>query len=322
MTTNILILSVGTRNKIIQYFKHELKGKGKIIVTDSSELAPALYEADKHYIVPRITEPGYIETILEICTKEKITGILSLIDPELTLLAENYSKFTEIGVTPIISRADLVTMSFNKFEFNKFVQRLGFNSIKSYKELSKFYEDLDNNKISFPVFVKPITGSASINISKVKTKEQLEEMFERFDDLLIQELMDEKEYGVDVYIDLLSSEPVSLFIKEKLNMRAGETDKSISVRNEKLFNLVYDFVTKAGYRGIIDIDIFEKQGEFYISEVNPRFGGGYPHAFESGINVPLQIINNLQNHTNTPNLDYAPGIYMMKFNEVTIKRID
>ena len=67
---NILILSVGTRNKVVQYFKAALNGKGKIIATDMSPIAPAIYEADKHYIVPRITEEGYIDIIFDICKKE------------------------------------------------------------------------------------------------------------------------------------------------------------------------------------------------------------------------------------------------------------
>lgn len=85
---NILILSAGTRNKIVQYFKKTLEGKGNVICTDMSELAPSIYEADKHYIVPRMTAPGYLEAILDICKKEKIDGVLSLIDPELSLLAK------------------------------------------------------------------------------------------------------------------------------------------------------------------------------------------------------------------------------------------
>ena len=50
---NVLILSCGTRNKIIQYMRKELAGKGMVIATDMSPNAPALYEADKHYLVPR-----------------------------------------------------------------------------------------------------------------------------------------------------------------------------------------------------------------------------------------------------------------------------
>ena len=84
---NILILSSGTRNKIVQYFKAVLKGKGKVICTDMSNLAPSIYEADHFYTVPRMTAPGYIDVIIEICKREKIDGVLSLIDPELSLLA-------------------------------------------------------------------------------------------------------------------------------------------------------------------------------------------------------------------------------------------
>ncbi|MBZ6527602.1 ATP-grasp domain-containing protein [Aerococcaceae bacterium DSM 111021] len=317
---NILILSVGTRNKIVQYFKKELGTQGKVFVTDCSPLAPALYEADEYFLVPRITEPGYIKEILKICKENNITGVLSLIDPELTLLSENYDKFKEIGTTPIISDADIVSLSFDKFEFSKFVTKLGFNAVKSYKEFDSFKVDYEVGAIDFPVFVKPITGSASININKVTSMEQLEDLFSRYDDLLIQELMDEKEYGIDVYIDLISQEPVSIFIKEKLAMRAGETDKSVSVRNKKLFNIIFNFVKKAGFEGIIDIDVFEKNGEFYISEVNPRFGGGYPHAYEVGINIPKQIISNLKKAKNEKMFEYEQNVFMMKFNEVKIQK--
>lgn len=40
---NVLILSSGTRNKIVQYFKESLKGEGKVICTDMSNLAPSIY---------------------------------------------------------------------------------------------------------------------------------------------------------------------------------------------------------------------------------------------------------------------------------------
>ena len=49
-----------------------------------------------------------------------------------------------------------------------------------------------------------------------------------------------------------------------------------------------------GFRGIIDIDLFEIDGKWYISEVNPRFGGGYPHAWACGVRVPEMIVRNLE----------------------------
>lgn len=68
---NILILSAGTRNKIVQYFKKTLEGKGLVIATDCSDIAPALYDADKYYIVPRMIAPEYIDVVLGICKKKE-----------------------------------------------------------------------------------------------------------------------------------------------------------------------------------------------------------------------------------------------------------
>lgn len=316
---NILILSAGTRNKIIQYFKKELNGQGKVIATDCSKLSTAIYDADKYYIVPKITNDNYIEKILDICKKENINTLISLIDPELSLIARNIEIFKEIGVKPIISGYDKVEMCFNKYKMYEFLKNNNINTPKSYISKDIFYKDLENNKIKFPVFVKPVKGSASININKVNNKEELEVIWKQAKDLMIQEFMNGQEYGADVYIDMISKEPVSIFTKKKIKMRAGETDKSVSVKNERLFKLINNFVKKAEFKGIIDIDVFEIDGEYYISEVNPRFGGGYPHAYECGVNIPKMIINNIKGQVNKEEIGkYDEGIYMMKYNEIKI----
>lgn len=315
--TNILITSVGTRNKIIQYFK-ENNIEGRIIATDMSNLAPAIYEADAHYIVPRIDDPNYIDIIFDICKKEKIDGILSLIDPELSLLAKNSEKFKELGVTVIGSPYDVCELSLDKMAMHNWLKDRGYNCAKSYIDKDKFYDDLNNALISFPVFVKPYNGSASILINKVYNKKQLDFLFEEHEGLMIQEFLDGQEIGADVYIDMISGDVVSIFTKKKLLMRAGETDKSVSFRDNKLFAIIKDFVKKAGFKGQIDIDIFNIDGEYYISEVNPRFGGGYPHAYECGINNIKLIINNLNWNINLTNYDYKTGVYMMKYNECKV----
>lgn len=316
---NILILSAGTRNKIVQYFKRELNGTGKVIATDCSNLAPAIYEADKYYITKRITEDGYLEDILDICKNEHIDTLFTLIDPEISLISKNVERFKEIGVNPIVSDYDKVEMCFDKYKMYNFLKDNNFKTAKSYIDKEQFYKDLEDKKITFPVFVKPVKGSASLNINKVNSKEELDVIWKQSDDLMIQEFMNGQEYGADVYIDMISKEPVLIFVKKKIKMRAGETDKSVSVKDDKLFELIKDFVKKAGFKGIIDIDIFEVNGEYYISEVNPRFGGGYPHAYESGVNAPKMIINNINGVENKEKIgNYDEGIYMMKYNEIKI----
>lgn len=320
---NILLLSSGTRNKIVQYFKKTLAGKGNVVCTDMINLAPSIYEADKFYTVPRMTAPGYIDVILDICKKEKIDGVLSLIDPELSLLAENKDKFAAVGTTVIGSSYDLCEMSLDKYEMYKWLTSHGYKCAKSYLDKEEFFADIELGKANYPVFVKPVRGSASIAISKVYDKETIDLLFSHDDGLMIQEFLNGQEIGADVYIDMISGEVISIFTKKKILMRAGETDKAESFKDEKLFELIKKFVSEAGYIGQIDIDIFEVNGEYYISEVNPRFGGGYPHAYESGADHMKLILNNLEGKANecVVGENYEVGTYMMKYNEVMVKKI-
>lgn len=317
---NILILSAGTRNKIVQYFKKTLGENGKVIATDMSTIAPAIYEADKYYIVPRITEPGYIDIILDICKKENISGVLSLIDPELSLLAENEEKFKNIGTTVIGSSYELCERALDKMQMFQWLRSHGYNCAKSYVDKNEFFADVKTGKANYPVFLKPVRGSASIAISKVFDNETVDLLFDHSDNLMIQEYLDGQEIGADCYIDLLSGELVSVFTKKKIVMRAGETDKSVSFKDEKLFELIKKFVNESGWRGQIDIDIFEINGEYHISEVNPRFGGGYPHAYECGADHMKLIVNNLNGIVNSDVIgNYKENVYMMKYNEIMIK---
>lgn len=317
---NILILSAGTRNKIVQYFRKALAGRGLVIAADCSDIAPAIYDADRFHIVPRMTEPGYLDVILKICEEENVTGVLSLIDPELSLLAQNREKFAAVGTTVIGSSFELCEMSLDKFQMYNWLTAHRYRCAKSYMNKEAFFADVAAGLISYPVFVKPARGSASISISKVYDRETIELLFAHEDGLMIQEFLDGQEIGADVYIDMVSHEVVSIFTKKKLKMRAGETDKAVSFKDQKLFDLIERFVGEAGYNGQIDIDIFEVNGEYYISEVNPRFGGGYPHAYESGADHMKLILNNLDGKRNEKHIgDYRDGTYMMKFNEVMIR---
>ena len=320
---NILILAAGTRNKIIRYFKEELSGRGIVVAADASKLASAIYEADKYYIVPPITALGYIETILDICKKENISGVFSLIDPELSLLARNEQKFKELGIKIIGSSYKLCEMALDKMQMYSWLELHGYKCARSWMKCEEFYKEIKEGLAPYPVFLKPVRGSASISISKVYDKKTIDLIFEHKNNLMIQEFLDGQEIGADVYVDMLSGDIVSIFTKKKIKMRAGETDKAVSFKDKRLFLLIEKFVKEAGYRGQIDIDLFKINGEYYISEVNPRFGGGYPHAHECGCNHVKLILNNLAGISNRKNIgNYDEGIYMMKYNEVIVKSMN
>ena len=318
---NILIASCGTRNKIIQYFKRAMAGRGRVVATDCNPNAPALYDADCHYIVPRITADNYMDVIYDICRKEKIDGILSLIDPELSLLALHEKEFEALGVKVIGSSYELCERTLNKWEMYQWLTAHGYKCARSYMDVDAFLSDVRKGVIGYPVFVQPAKGSASISISKAEDEETVRLLMSHGEEMMIQEFLDGQEIGADCYIDMVSGETVSVFTKKKLVMRAGETDKGISFRDERLFDLIEKFIDESGFRGQIDIDLFDIGGVYYISEVNPRFGGGYPHAYECGVDHMTLILNNLEGRANDPIIgQYEEGLVMMKYNEIMVRR--
>lgn len=313
---NILILSCGTRYKLVEYFKNRNNGFNKVVVTDCNKYAPALYISDKYYIVSRMDTKGYIDEIIDICRNENINVILPLQENELLLISKNRKKFEAIGVLVAISEYSALSLCKDKYGLYKYLSDEGIHMVKT--QLLK--DVLDNNLDIKEVFVKPRYGAGSVGTMMVKSKKLLEALYENSEDeLIIQPFIQGKEYGVDVYIDFISSDMKAVFCKEKLRMRAGETEKSKSVKIQQIEDLVKKAVKLLDLKGAIDIDVMEDNGEFYILEINPRFGGGYPHAYECGVNFPKMMAVNGARQTNDDNeFDYCEGVVALKYSDVII----
>ncbi|MGO1592349.1 ATP-grasp domain-containing protein [Ancrocorticia sp.] len=313
---NVLILSAGTRCKTVEYFQRAA-GTGRVITTDCSPLAPALYLADGYHVVPRIDDPGYLNVILDICRQDRIDLCLSLIDPELTLLAQNVDRFAQIGTTVMISPFDAVQRAFDKWEMFRFCQANGIPAPRTWIEPDELRADLGVGLASFPLYAKPRTGSASKDNYRIESAEDLEAVYTKHPGMMVQELMTDDPLDVDVYVDMISGEVVSLFAKKKLRMREGTADKAVSVRDPVLESFIVDFCAIAGFRGALDIDVFRTEQGYSLLEVNPRFGGVYPHAHECGVDFPSYALRNARGLANDADIGtYESGWVMMTYEEV------
>ena len=314
----ILILSCGTRNKLVRYFKENAPLVEKVVGTDCSKYAPALYETDAHYPVPRMTEPDYLPVILAVCKKEGIDAVLPLQEDELHLIATHKELFTERGITPIISSPEAITLCRDKYAFFQHLKQNALPTLMTCKGYEDFKVCQKKGLIDFPVFAKPERGCGSIGIQKVMNDELLEVICKYSEEeMIIQQFADGEEFGADIYVDMLSHKPAAIFTKKKLRMRAGETEKAVSVKDEKLFTLIEQVIDTLPLSGPIDMDIFRVGEEYYISEINPRFGGGYPHAYSCGINFPRYLANNIAGIENPCEIgNYETGVCMLKYTDL------
>ena len=321
---NYLMLSVGRRGELMKDFRLSMEEGSRIIATDNSPYAPALYFADQQYIVPRIDDPVYIDTILDICKQEKIDAVTTFIDPEIMLLAENRERFAEIGVEVLAPYTDTARLCFDKYEMFRYLRSCGVRTAMTWGTFEEVKEALNAGKASLPVFVKPRTGSGSVGARKVLDLEILHAAFEQDPGLIAQELMAGEgcfDLDADVYVDTISHKPVAIFSKRKISTTIGGANKTISFKDDKLFAFAKEALSHFRFNGPIDADFFCKDGEYYLSEVNPRFGGAYLHAYGAGVDFIKLIEKNLHGEENEVQIgNYEEGIVMMMYDSVVIKK--
>ena len=319
---NILFCSVGRRARLLMDFRDSMKGCGNLVATDLSPVAPALFFADKTYLVPRIDAPEYFGKVLDICQQEDIKAITTLIDPEIELLAKHRNELLQKGILPLCPADWTAHLCFDKYEMFKHLSSKGVRTTLTYNSLESFKEGLDKGDISFPVFMKPISGSGSVGIGKADNWEEVETRWnEGKFTYIIQELMTGGDCDADVYVDCISHKPVAIFSKRKIESRIGGASKTISFKDQKLFDFVEEVCSVLELNGPCDMDFFIKDGEYYLSEINPRFGGAYLHAYGAGVDFIKLIINNIHGIENKSIIgEYDEDVIMMMYDDVVIKK--
>ena len=302
---NILFTCAGRRTYLLKYFKEQLGAEGKIVATDMQLSAPALTAADIRIQVPAVYAEDYIDKTLEICRQHNIDAIICLNDLELPILSENKKRFESIGVKPIVSSKDVIDICFDKYRTAQYVTSIGLNTPNTYENYSMAVDALKNGDLHFPLVLKPRWGSGSIGIEFVNDYEELEDTYASLlkkvkksilatasvgdEYILIQEKINGQEYGLDVMNDLDGNHR-AVSVKKKLAMRAGETDKAKTIDNPEIRAIGQRLGESLRHIGNLDVDVFEKDGKFYVLELNPRFGGGFPFSYEAGVNYPKAII--------------------------------
>lgn len=303
---NILFTCAGRRTYLLKYFKENMSAEDKVVATDMQLSAPALQAADVKLQVPAVYDPKYIDITLNICKEQKIDALISLNDLELPILAENKAKFEALGVKVIVSDPEVIDIAFDKYKTAQWVESIGLNAPKTYVTLASAKEALANGEISFPLFMKPRWGSGSIGLETIDDMEELDVYYHLLmkkikktilatasvgdEYIMIQEKLTGNEFGLDVMNDLEGNN-VAVSVKQKLAMRAGETDKAVTVDLPEVREMGATIGRNLKHIGNLDVDIMQRaNGDYCVLELNPRFGGGYPFSYEAGANMPKAIL--------------------------------
>ncbi|MEE9321730.1 MAG: ATP-grasp domain-containing protein [Granulosicoccus sp.] len=307
---NILLTCAGRRNYLVDFFRYGQTATTKIVGADADGNAAALQECDVAYQVPYLFAPEYINHLLAICVEESIDLVVSLSDLELPVLARSRCQFEEVGAKLLVSSPAVIDLCFDKLETARWLTKLGIKTALTFASVNEAIDALDASQVSFPLVVKPRWGSASIGVHSVFSVSELmhtvslvhEQLVRRnialgsiqrqtnLPDIVIQETLTGKEYGIDVLNDFNGSVR-SIYVKEKLAMRAGETDKACVREHVGLDTVALLIGSNLKHIGNLDCDVFVDGDTASVLELNPRFGGGYPFSHLAGANYPAAVMD-------------------------------
>ena len=315
---NILFTCAGRRTYLLKYFKENLLEGDKIVATDMQLSAPALQVADVKIQVPAVYDPEYVNITLRICEEQKIDALFSLNDLELPILAENKARFEAIGVKVVVSDPKVIDIAFDKYKTAQWVESLGLTAPKTYVRLEDCKKALAAGEIDFPLFMKPRWGSGSIGLESIADMEELDIYYGLLmkkikktilasasvgdEYIMIQEKLTGREFGLDIMNDL-DGKNIGVCVKQKLAMRAGETDKAVTVDLPEVREMGRKIGEALGHIGNLDVDIMQRaDGAYCVLELNPRFGGGFPFSYEAGVNFPKALIQMIKGESVDPQM--------------------
>jgi carbamoyl-phosphate synthase large subunit len=307
---NVLILSAGRRVELINLFKDAAKKlsiNSKIIAADNSVNAPALYFADKNINIPKIDHPDYINSIIEIAKKENIKLIVPTIDTDLLLLAQNKNFIEEETESRVlVSNYEVISICRNKLLTQDFLENNGFNVPNLYKSIE--------NVEKYPIFIKPLDGSSSINAFKVSNSNELKYHLDHIKNPMIQEFIEGEEYTVDVFLDF-DSNVIHIVPRLRIQVRAGEISKGKIIKNRYIIDQVNKLMNILRPIGHITVQLILKDNQIFYIEINPRFGGGAPMSIMSGANSCVNLYKILMDEKLNYNEDYEDEITFLRYDQ-------
>lgn len=304
-----LLSSAGRRGRLVQLLQQQLIGSSQrnfVLATDVSLYSAAGHLSDAFELVPRVLDPQFIEETLKFGKKHNCEIVIPTIDPEIEVFSKNRDLFNSSGIDLWISSVETTQLGFDKLLFHNWLIDNGFPSIPSWG-IQQTGQITHRRKI----VAKPRSGSSSIGVIIEENIEYLETS-KLSSDYMIQEFINGFEITVDFAVSR-SGEVLGVIPRRRLEIRAGEVSKGVTIYDPRIEELVVSIAKQLpGAYGVLNIQLLfdTQQDKYFVLELNPRFGGGYPLSHEAGGNLIEAM------HTGIPKKfgeDWDAGIVMLRY---------
>jgi carbamoyl-phosphate synthase large subunit len=283
----VLLSSAGRRVVLLRLFRQTLKDlglEGCLLVADTSRSSPTFHLADRSFRVPPCLDGSFPEAVLEICRREAIDLIVPTIDTELPVYAAHRESFAREGVLVAVSSQETINTCRDKVRTHSWLRQHGFPTPEQWHGA-----EIPPN-LAYPVIIKPRHGSASVGVCRAQDRDEMAFYLRRIKDPIVEVELRGTEYTVNFYVSR-TGRVLSAVPHQRMEVRAGEVSKGMTVKHGGLMETARRLGEALPQAfGAMNFQCFLIDGAAQITEINGRFGGGYPLAHQAGVNFPRWLI--------------------------------
>lgn len=314
---NVLITSASRKVSLVRAFQSSLGrcGGGNVVAVDVNPYAPALYVADRYFLVPRSADPKFLDKLVAICEQENVRLLIPTRDEELQLFAGNRDLFEQLGVCVMVAPCDVLRICQDKQLFLDFCQQRGF-------DIPKTYTGEQLQTAEFPLFAKPRVGKGGKGAARIGNEAELRTLVDSPDEWIIQELVVAPEYTVDLLADF-KGRVLSAVPRSRQFVLAGESYVSRTVNEPKIIEESVRLASEMGLVGHNTIQCFWNGQQVKFIEINPRFGGAAALGIAAGADTPTMLLQMIAGKPVSPQLgEFQRDLVMLRFTNDLFLRSD
>ena len=310
---NVLVTAAGRRTSLVRAFAEAAHARGaRAYAADVDGLAPALFLADDAVRILRTDDACYVNDLLETVVHHAVRLMIPTIDSDLPILARNQSLFAKVGCRVAISAESFIAITRDKHRTGLAFDAAGIRVPRSWLPPLPALTELPAQ-----VFVKPRAGSASQDIYKID-REELEWVLRLVPDPIVQEVLAGPEITIDALLDF-DGRPIHFVPRRRIRTLGGESVQGVTLEHDQTFEAWVEDVlarcTALGAAGPLTLQAFLTLDGPVLSEINARFGGGFPLARAAGGDYPSWLLDMINGVDVNPRLRaYEPGLYMTRYN--------
>ncbi len=301
--TAVLFTCAGQRVDIVRAFRD---AGATAIAADANRLAPALYHADRFELVPRVDDPGYVPALRELVERHAVKLVVPLTDLDHLTLARARDQ---LGALVLLPSEEIVERLGDKYLAHQLLEDRGLPSPSTWLPTEVPRE------VRFPVLVKARHGFGSRHIYRAENATELE-FFLHYTpvDSIVQAFCLGEEFSIDVFCDW-DGRCLNAIPRTMIESKGGESIKGMTIKDWSLIEFGRRVAEALELVGPANIQCFrEADGTHYVTDINPRFGGGFPLPTAAGSRYPELAIALARGERPDPQLgEFREGVVMTRF---------